>query len=193
MSRGASPGASARSVTSAERAEVEPVVQAFCLPLGAVTTRYVDERCGKTYDAYQLSAGGELSQCAVLKKDAGEHRVYDRWLDGHPDLPVAQRLTSHEVGGVRWHLLEDVGDRDLQCLTLELAEEAGREVAEFHSAFWQESAQLSRELRDRLDKRRASHREVVAAEAPDAADALAELDCRSRLSPRTLCNGDYCR
>ena len=83
------------SIRSCDRSELEPVLNALELSDRQLLGKYIDLGFEKEYNVYLAAGNPRL----VVKLDDGPGVVYERWLDGQPDLPVPQLLGTAVVDG----------------------------------------------------------------------------------------------
>ena len=98
------------SIRSCDRSELEPVLNALELSDRQLLGKYIDLGFEKEYNVYLAAGNPRLA----VKLDDGQGVVYERWLDGQPDLPVPQLLGTAVVDGHTWHAFEERGGEDLQ-------------------------------------------------------------------------------
>lgn len=168
------------SIRSCDRSELEPVLNALELSDRQLLGKYIDLGFEKEYNVYLAAGNPRL----VVKLDDGQGVVYERWLDGQPDLPVPQLLGTAVVDGHTWHAFEERGGEDLQCLRRETATAAGKSLARLHARFWSESPATN------VNGTRAEKFALVAKHFPELSVALTELADRAASAPSTLCEND---
>ena len=83
------------SIRSCDQSELEPVLNALELSDRQLLGKYIDLGFEKEYNVYLAAGNPRLA----VKLDDGQGVVYERWLDGQPDLPVPQLLGTAVVDG----------------------------------------------------------------------------------------------
>ena len=165
------------SIRSCDQGELEPVLNALELSDRQLLGKYIDLGFEKEYNVYLAAGNPRL----VVKLNDGQGVVYERWLEGQPDLPVPQLLGTAVVDGHTWHAIEERGGEDLQCLRREATTAAGKSLAGLHARFWSESPATN------VNGTSAEKFALVAKHLPSLSLALTELADRAASAPSTLC------